>query len=110
MKASPAFTSEVLRAARAGRRSAPVALRLAAAFAMAMCVLAVVQIAVMQHDRRQEMAALRAERQQLQADLDAVKRIAREAEPVIVLENDRGGRVIVDLDSAVQPVALRNYD
>jgi len=39
-----------------------------------------------------------------------VKRIASDAEPMVVLENDRGTRVIMDLDTAIQPVSARNYD
>ena len=31
-------------------------------------------------------------------------------EPVVVLEDDKGTRVIVDFDSATQPASLRNFD
>jgi len=84
--------------------------RFAAAFAMVACLVAVVNIAVIQSKRRAETIALRAERQQLAADLQAVKKIADESEPMVVLENDKGTRVIMDLDSAIQPASLRNYD
>jgi hypothetical protein len=110
-KASPDFRSEVLRRVRAAEepQPAPFVWRIAAAVAMAACLVAVVQIATLvRHERQRE--ALRVERQQLEAELAAVKEIAREAEPVVVLENDRGTRVILDLDSAVQPAAHRNYD
>lgn len=111
MKASPAFTRDVLRAVRERERPArPLVWRLAAAFAMAACLVAVVNIAVMQHRRRAETIALRAERQKLAAELEAVKKIADESEPMVVLENDQGTRVIMDLDSAVQRASLRNYD
>ena len=108
--ASPAFTREVMRAVRRGDDRRPLFWRLAAAFAMAACLVAVVQIAVLQHRQQQRTLALRAEQQKLEAELEAVKRIANEAEPKVVLENDRGTRVIMDLDTAIQPASLRNYD
>ena len=108
--ASPAFTREVMRAvARASARPRPVFWRLAAAFAMAAVLVALVNVAVMQHRQQQQTLALRAERQKLEAELAAVK-IASEAEPMVVLENDRGTRVIMDLDSAIQPASLQTYD
>ena len=115
-KASPAFTSDVMRnirrenAARVEVRRVPFVWRLAAGFAMAVCIVAIVQIAVMQHDRRERMAELRAEQQKIEAELQAVKEIAIDAEPVFVLENEQGTRVIMDLDSAIQPASLRTYD
>ena len=111
--ASPAFTRNVLRKAQENEESVrrPLVWRLAAAFAMAACIIAVVQVAVMEHRQRARTIALKAEQQQIAADLDAVKKIAAESEPVVVLENADGTRVIVDLDSAaVQPASLRNYD
>ena len=111
--ASPAFTRDVMRAVRvdAGRASArPLFWRLAAAFAMAVCLVALVNVGVMQYQRRQHTLELRAEQQKLEAELEAVKKIASEAEPQVVLENDRGTRVIMDLDTAIQPASLRNYD
>lgn len=107
--ASPAFTREVMRKAREREVRRPIVWRFAAAFAMAACLVMVVQLAVVTQQRHQA-AALRAERQKLQEDLAAVKKAANETEPVVVLENDEGTRVIMDLDSAVQPVSLRNYD
>lgn len=108
--ASPAFTREVMRRTREREeRRRPFAWRFAAAFAMAACLVLVVQLAIVSQHRH-EAAALRAERQKLQEDLAAVKKIADETEPVVVLENDRGTRVIMDLDSAVQPPSVRNYD
>ena len=112
--ASPAFTRNVMRAVHAGRASArPVFWRFAAAFAMAVCLVALVNVGVMQYRQQQRTIALRAEQQKLEADLEAVKRIASEAEPKVVLENDRGTRVVVnvkDLDTAIQPASLHNYD
>ena len=87
--------------------------RLAAAFAMAMCLVVLVNAGVNLHRQRQSTLALRAEQQKLEAELEAVKKIAREAEPRVVLENDRGARVVVDikdLDTAIQPASLQNYD
>ena len=112
MKASPAFTREVMRKAHAEAHepaSRPFVWRMAAAFAMAACLIAVVQLTVMQQRQHERTIALREERQQIEAELAAVKKIADRAEPVVVLENDRGTRVILDLDSAIQPASL-NYD
>ena len=111
-KASPAFTSEVMRNIRRERGTRRVAFvwRLAAGFAMAVCVVAILQVAAVQNERRQRMAELRAEQQKIEAELQEVKEIARDAEPMFVLENEQGTRVIMDLDSAIQPASLRTYD
>jgi len=119
-KASPGFRSEVSRKVRddaslPSRRTAafvwrlPLAYRMSAAFAMAACLLAFVQIGTLQNAQRRR-EALRVERRQLAAELAVVKESARDAEPVVVFEDDKGTRVIVDLDSAVQPASLRNFD
>ncbi len=112
VNASPAFTSEVLRAARATKpeKHVPFVWRMAAGIAMAACLLAVVQIASMQYSRRQHVAELRVEQQKLEAELAAVREIASKPEPMVVYENDQGTRVIMDLDSAVQPAAYRSFD
>lgn len=112
-KASPAFTSDVMRNIRRGSTEtgrAPFVWRLAAGFAMVACIVAIVQVSVLQHERRARMAELRAEQQKIEAELQAVKEIASDAEPVFVLENEQGTRVIMDLDSAIQPASLRTYD
>lgn len=115
-KASPAFTSEVLwtvrlgEAAREDVRRVPFLWRMAASFAMVACIIAVVQVASMQYERREHMAALRVEQQKIEAELQAVKKIAKDVEPVVVLENEHGTRVIMDLDSAIQPASLQTYD
>ena len=111
--ASPAFTSEVMRAIRRTHpveRTVPRLWRIAAAFAVAACLVAAVQLAVMQNIERQRVSALRAEQQQLEAELQAVKRLARDSEPLVVLENDDGTRVIMDAESAVQPASMQHYD
>jgi len=91
-------------------RKRPFVWRMAAAFAMAACLIAVVQLALVEHRQRERTIALREERQRIAADLASVKKSAAESEPVVVLENADGTRVIMDLDSAVQPASLRNYD
>lgn len=108
--ASPAFTREVMRAIRRtedNRR--PVVWRLAAAFAFCLCLVALANVGVVQYRQRQTLA-LRAEQQKLEAELEAVKRIADETAPQVVLENDRGARVVIDLDTAIQPASQPNYD
>lgn len=112
-KASPGFTSEVMREARRDQqvaRRAPFVWRMAAAAAMVVCLVGVVQFAIVQYQRHQQVETLRAEQEKIQADLAAVKQMAAESEPTVVLENDRGTRVIMDLDTAIQPASLRTFD
>lgn len=115
--ASPAFTSEVMRAvgdrhsslsSTQARVPAPhrFVWRMAAGLAMAACLLAVVHLASLQYERRQ----LRVEQQLLQAELQAVKKIAAESQPALIFENSQGTRVIMDLDTAVQPTSYRSFD
>jgi Tfp pilus assembly protein PilN len=109
-KASPGFTADVLRKVRQQEQRVPFMWRVAAAFAMAVCLVGIVHVAIMEHAQRERYAALRAEQQQLEAELEAVKKIASEVEPVVVLENEEGTRVIVDLDTAIQPASHTTYD
>ena len=109
-KASPGFTSEVMRKARGAENRRPFVWRMAAAFAMVACLAVAVQIAVIEQAQRRKFAALRVEQEKLQQELQAVKQSAQDAGPVVVLENDRGTRVIMDIDSAIQPASLRTYD
>jgi hypothetical protein len=88
----------------------PFVFRVAAVLAMAACLIAVVQLAVLQQRQRAMTTALRIEQQKLEADLEAVKQSARDAEPVVVLENDQGTRVIMDLDTATHPPTQPYYD
>lgn len=88
----------------------PFVWRMAAVVAMAACLAVVVQLAIVESAQRQKYEVLRVEQQKLQADLQAVKKSAEDVEPVVVLENDRGTRVIMDIDSAIQPASLRTYD
>jgi hypothetical protein len=94
----------------AGERRVPFVWRMSAAFATAACLAVVVHGAITVHAHRQDVAEMRVERQKLAAELEAVKKIANESEPVLVLEHDNGTRVIMDLDSAVQPASLRTFD
>lgn len=114
VSASPAFTSEVMRAVRnapAERRSFAFVWRMAAGVAMAACLLVVVHLASLQYERRQDMAQLRVEQQKLQAELKALEKIAAQPEPVVVFEHSQGTRVIMDLDTAaVQPASYRTFD
>jgi hypothetical protein len=120
-KASPAFNSEVLRKARREERRTPfvwrsVVWRTAAVAAMAACIVLLVNVAVIEYAHQKEfmqrrhVAELRSEQEKIQAELEAVKKAARETEPVVVLENDDGTRVEMDVDSAIQPASLRTYD
>ena len=112
-KASPGFTSEVMREAHRDQqiaRRVPFVWRFAAAMAMTACLVAIVHIALVQRERHVKVEMLRAEQERLEAELAAVKQIAEETEPVVVLENDRGTRVVMDLDSAIQPASLRTFD
>lgn len=111
--ASPSFGREVMRKVHGSaveRRQSRPAWQLAAAFAVVAFLLFGVQFAVVRHAEHERVEALRAEQQQLRAELEAVKQLAREAEPVVVLENDEGTRVIIDADSSVRPASLRYYD
>ena len=103
-----------MRAVRRGgsteARTAPRAWRFAAAFAIVAFVLATVQFALIRNAERHRLAELRAEQQQLRAELQAVKQLAHETETLFVLENEDGTRVIMDVESAVQPSSLRHYD
>ena len=110
--ASPAFTSEVLRKARtAPEKHVPFAWRMAAGFAMAACLLAVVHLASMQYTHRQNVAQLRVEQQKLEAELQAVKQSTSQREPMVVLEDSQGRRVLMDLDTAAaQPASYRSFD
>lgn len=110
--ASPAFTSEVIRAVRRStpRRDAPLIWRVAAGVTMAACLVAVVHLASTQYIHRKNFAELRAEQQKLQVELQAVNKIASRPEPMVVFEDSHGTRVIMDLDTAAQPASLRTFD
>lgn len=108
--ASPAFTREVMQKVKRRERPRPLVWRLAAALAMAVCLVAVVQTSLAHRAEQKRFDDLRAEQRKIEAELAAVKQIANDAEPVVVLENEHGTRVVVDLDSAIQPASLRTFD
>ncbi|HYK02903.1 MAG TPA: hypothetical protein VE974_14175 [Thermoanaerobaculia bacterium] len=104
-----------MRRVRGQERHLPFVWRLSAAFAMAACLALLVHGALTVHAHRQHVAELRVERQKLVAELQEVKKIADEAEPMLVLEHDDGTRVIMDLDSlqqpnTIQPASYRTFD
>jgi hypothetical protein len=113
-KASPAFTSEVLRKARRQEHRSPFVWRsvwrTAAAVTVAACIVLLVNAGIIEMTQRRHVAELRSEQEHIQAELEAVKKAARDTEPLVVLENDDGTRVEMDVDSAIQPVSLRTYD
>lgn len=101
-----------MRAVRADERRRPAATftwRAAAAFAMAVCLVVVVQAALVVHQRQQRLDTLRAEQQRIQAELAAVKQAVSAVEPVVVFEHDNGTRVVVEPgtseSAAVTPVS-----
>lgn len=108
--ASPAFNREVMKKIRWRGKARPLFWHVAAALVTAACLAAVLQLASMQQAERRRMATLRAEQQRIAAELEDVKRIASNTEPVVVLEDGHGTRVIVDLDSAIQPASHKTYD
>lgn len=110
VKASPAFTAEVMRKLRREETPAPVFWRAAVAFAMAVVFVGIGHLAFTEHSQRQQTAELRLEQQKLEAELETVKRLANESEAVLVLEDTRGTRVIMDLDSAIQPASHKTFD
>ena len=111
--ASPHFTSDVLRAVRAERpeeRRPAFGWRAAAAFAMALCLFFAAQVTLTSHARRQRLESLRAQQTSIEADLEAVKKLAGGYEPVVVFEHNDGTRVVVDQtprdDAAAVPAAF----
>lgn len=88
-------------------------LRVATAFALVLCVFAAINASmIMRAHQREKLDRLRAEHQRIEADLAAVKKLASDVEPVVVLEND-DTRVVVDLpaeSSQAQLVSNRIID
>ena len=104
--ASPRFTSDVLRAVR-GHRSTRVAWRLAAVTAMVLMIIAGTY-AVSLRQRQQRLQSLRAEHQRIEMELQRVKAIANESQPVVVLENGDTS-LIVNRDNPKQQPPLFYY-
>jgi len=80
-----------------------VAWRMAAAYAMVFVLVVGTYAAAIHHGRQQELRALRAEQQKIATELQQVKSIADDAQPVVVLENG-GTHVIVDLKRETQSI------
>lgn len=70
--------------------------RVAAAFAVAACLIVVAQLAMIHQANERRVAALRAEQQSIEAELQEVKRFADQYEPVLLLERNDGTRVVVE--------------
>ena len=94
--ASPRFTSDVLRQLHAAKGSQQLrpTFRLAAAFALMLCVALLAFQTAAVRERHQRLDALRAEHQRIQKELQQVKALADDPRPVVVLENG-DTRVIV---------------
>jgi len=116
-KASSRFTSDVLQRLRT--ESVPnvrpaLWLRYATAAMLLVCLVAGVRGA-MRHAHEERLDALRAEHQRIETELYRVKQAAERSQPVMVLEDGGGTRVVVDLDTdfgrepAARPVSL-DYD
>jgi hypothetical protein len=73
------------------------ALRLATAFTLMLCVALTAHFAIVHHARQQRIDALRAEQQQLETELEAVKKLAPPEQPAIVLESPEGARVTLEV-------------
>ena len=93
-------------------------LRYAAAAMVLVCLVAGVRGA-MRHAHAERIEALRAEHQRIETELSRVKQAAERSQPVMVLEDGGGTRVVVDLgkdlgtnpgtEPAARPVSL-DYD
>jgi hypothetical protein len=108
--ASPRFNSDVMRAIRTPEEQPRSAFtwRVATAFAMAFCLVLVVQIGLLRQREAARMDALRAEQHRIQAELAAVKEQASTYEPVVIMEHTDGTRVVVDQtpkDPAIVPAS-----
>ena len=89
-------------------------MRLAAAAVAFAFLLGGIQFVHAELAQRQRIATLRSEQQQIEAELAVVRQMAHAGEPVVVLEDGKGTRVVMDLDTDLdtnteQP-SHRNYD
>lgn len=95
-------------------RRVPFTMRLAAASLAVVFLLAGIQFVHAELVQRERIATLRNEQQQIEAELAAVRELVNESEPVVVLEDGKGTRVIMDLDAALDAESIqassRNYD
>ena len=113
-KASSRFTSDVLRRLR--NPATPAAVRPAlwlryATAAMVLLFLFAGVRGVVRHARQERLQSLRAEHQRIETELHRVKQAAERSQPVMVLEDGGGTRVVVDLgtEPAARPASL-DYD
>jgi hypothetical protein len=87
--ASPRFTSDVLRRS-AGSQPAPSRLRVGSTFAavtaMVLMIIAGTYAAALRQ-RQERLASLRAERQRIEMELQRVKTLANQSQPVVVIES-----------------------
>lgn len=99
---------------RAVERRMPMVMRLAAAAVAFAFLIGGMQFVHAELVQRERIATLRTEQQQIEAELAAVRQLVNESEPVVVLEDGKGTRVIMDLDTELEPRAdqpsPRNYD
>lgn len=100
-KASSRFTSDVLNRLRTSSPAAAIVrpapwMRYAAAAMVLVCLVAGVRGAV-RHARQERMEAIRVEHQRIETELNRVKQAAEKSQPVMVLEDGGGTRVVVDL-------------
>ena len=82
-----------------------------AAAAMVLLFLVAGARGVVRLARQERLQALRAEHQRIETELYRVKQAAERSQPVMVLEDGGGTRVVVDLDTqpAARPASL-DYD
>lgn len=105
--ASPRFKSDVMRALRGNVRSAvrpgwlTPAVRFFAAASLMLILVAGLYGTSVHRQRQQRIKSLRAEHQRIESELQRVKQIANQAQPVVVLENG-DTRVIVDVKLSQQ--------
>ena len=103
-KASPRFKPEVMRRAGEHRRTR-VVWRLAAVTAMVLMIIAGTYAASLRQ-REHRLESLRAERQRIELDLQRVKALADQSQPVVVLENGDTRLIVNHHDPNPQPELL----
>lgn len=94
-------------------RRMPIVMRLLAAAVAFAFLIAGMQFVHAEVVQRERIATLRIEQQQIEAELAAVRELVSESEPVVVLEDGKGTRVIMDLDTQLpraDQTSTRNYD
>ena len=100
--ASPRFKSDVMRRVGENRRTR-VVWRLAAVTAMVLMIIAGTYAATL-HQRQQRLETLRAERQRIEMELQRVKALADQSQPVVVLENGDTHLIVNHQDPKQNPL------